>query len=223
MKKIITISLLLASCFTNFSYGQGFMADAVNPGRVYRELKFDNIVGSALLFEDWHKARVKISQGKLITGLMVNFDVYGHKALYLNNDAPMEFVDQLDYIETDFDNPSERRLFMSGFISNQFSPTTFIQVFNDGPIRLLKYNKKVLTDNKTYGSSNNDNKVIELQSFYFIGNNKAATPVKLSKSALEELAGNKKADLFSFISSNQLNIKNEVDFGKALAHLNELK
>jgi hypothetical protein len=96
-------------------------------------------------------------------------------------------------------------------------------VFNDGPIRLLKYNKKVLTDNKTYGSSNNDNKVIELQSFYFIGNNKAATPVKLSKSALEELAGNKKADLFSFISSNQLNIKNEVDFGKALAHLNELQ
>ncbi|MFN5428453.1 MAG: hypothetical protein ACK5BO_10475 [Bacteroidota bacterium] len=222
MKKIFTLSLLVACSFSNLSYAQGFMADAVNPGRVYRELKFDNIVGSALLFEDWHKARVKLSQGKLITGLMVNFDVYGHKALYLNNEAPFEFVDQLDYIETDFDNPSERRLFMSGFISNQFSPTTFIQVLNDGALRLLKYNRKVLVDNKTYGSSNNDNKTIELQSYYFIGNNKAAAPVKLSKSTLEELAGNKKAELMAYVNTNDLNAKKEADFAKALDYLNGL-
>ncbi len=115
MKPIFTIAFFFATCFTNIIYAQGFMADPAIPGRVYRELKVDNTVGSVLLFDDWLTARVKLSQGKLITGVMVNFDVYGHKALYLNNGAPFEFIDQLDYIETDFDNPNKRRIFMNGF------------------------------------------------------------------------------------------------------------
>jgi hypothetical protein len=221
--KPIYSSLIVVLLFSLTASGQGFYADPVNPGRVYRELKWDNIVGTVLLFEDWHPARVKITQGKIITGILVNFDVYSHKALYQNKNEPFEFIDQLDYIETDFDNSKERKIFMNGFISNQFSPTTFVQVLNEGRLRLIKYVRKILVDNKSYGSGSNDNKSIELQSFYFIADNTAAKPVKLSKSALEELAGNKKADLFSFISSNQLNIKNEVDFGKALAHLNELQ
>jgi len=223
MKRILSL-ILITSIFYNIpSFGQGFWADPVNPGRVYRELKWDNIVGTVLLFEDWHPARVKITQGKIISGVLVNFDVYSHKALYQNKNEPFEFVDQLDFIETDYDNPKEKRVFMNGFISNQFSPTTFVQVLNEGKLRLIKYVRKILVDTRSYGSGNNDNKSIELQSFYFIADNTAAKPVKLTKSALEELAGNKKADLFSFISSNQLNIKNEVDFGKALAHLNELQ
>lgn len=221
--KTIYSSLIAVLLFSLTASGQGFYADVVNPGRVYRELKWDNIVGTVLLFEEWHPARVKIIQGKIITGILVNFDVYSHKALYQNKNEPFEFVDQLDYIETDFDNPKERKVFMNGFISNQFSPTTYVQVLNEGRLRLIKYVRKILVENRSYGSSNNDNKSIELQSFYFIADNTAAKPIKLTKSALEELAGNKKADLFSFISSNQLNIKNEVDFGKALAHLNELQ
>jgi hypothetical protein len=222
MKPIITIAFFFATCFTNIIYAQGFMADPAIPGRVYRELKVDNTVGSVLLFDDWLTARVKLSQGKLITGVMVNFDVYGHKALYLNNGAPFEFIDQLDYIETDFDNPNKRRIFMNGFISKQFSPSSYLQVLNNGSLRLLKYHRKVLQDNKTYGSSNNDNKVLELQSLYFIGSNLAATPVKLNKSALEEIANNRKAELLEYMRANSLSPNKEADFAKALSYLNGL-
>lgn len=222
MKPILTIAFFFGTCLTNIIYAQGFMADAVNPGRVYRELKVDNIVGSALLYDDWKIARVKLSQGKLITGLMVNFDVYGHKALYQKNGDPFEFVDQLDYIETDFDNPSERRIFMNGFISKLFSASTFLQVLNNGPLRLLKYNQKVLQDNKTYGSSNNDSKVLELQSLYFISTNFAATPVKLNKSALEEIANNRKAEVMAYMRANSLSPNKEADFARALSYLNGL-
>lgn len=202
--------------------GQGFFTDPANPGRVYRELKWDNIIGTALLFEDWHIARVKINKGKLITGLMVNFDVYDHKALYLNNNQPFEFIDQIDYIETDFDQPDQRKMFMNGFISKQFSPKTFVQVFNEGKYILIKYSRKILVDTKTYGSGNNDNKSIELQSFYFLANNMSATPVKLSKSALEELAGSKKNELVAYLNSKDLNPKKESDFAQALDYLNGL-
>lgn len=223
MKKILSLLIVTAVLHGSPVFSQGFWADPVNPGRVYRELKWDNIVGTVLLFEEWHPARVKITQGKIITGVLVNFDVYSHKALYQNKNEPFEFVDQLDFIETDFDNPNERRLFMNGFISNQFSPTTFVQVLNEGKLRLIKYVRKILIDSRSYGSGNNDNKTIEQQSFYFLADNTAARPIKLSKSALEELAGNKKAELFSFINANQLSIKNEVDFAKALSKLNELQ
>ena len=205
------------------SLSQGFFVDPANPGRVYHELKWENIIGSVLLFEDWQIARVKIHKGKLINNLMVNFDVYEQKALYLNNNQPFQFIDPIDFIEINFDEPEKRKLFMNGFIANQFSPSTFVQVLNEGRLRLIKYVRKILVDNKSYGSGSNDNKSIELQSLYFIADNTAAKPIKLTKSALEELAGNKKGDLFSFISSNQLKIKNEVDFGKALAHLNDLQ
>lgn len=215
-------SLIAALLFSLTATGQGFYADAVNPGRVYRELKWDNIVGTALLFEDWHIARVKISKGKLITGLMVNFDVYEHKALYQNNNQPFEFIDQIDYIETDFDQPDQRKLFMNGFISNQFSPNTFVQVLNEGKYLLIKYARKVLVDTKTYGAGNNDNKSIELQSFYFLATNKSASPIKLSKSALEELAGNRKNELAAYLSANNLSPKKEADFARALDYLNGL-
>ncbi|MFM7359113.1 MAG: hypothetical protein ACKO1T_11110 [Sediminibacterium sp.] len=214
---------LIVFLFLNSSHssGQGFLADAINPGRVYRELKWDNIIGSGLLFEDWHKARIKLVKGKLITGVMVNFDVYEHKALYLNNNESFEFVDQLEYIETDYDQPEERKLFMNGFISNQFKPNTFVQVLNEGKYVLLKYVRKVLVDTKSYGSGNNDNKSIEMQSFYFISNNFSANPIKLSKSALEELAGSKKKELTAFLTSNNLSPKKEADFIKALKFCND--
>jgi hypothetical protein len=213
-------SLTAILLFSLTATGQGFMADAVNPGRVYRELRWDNITGTVLLFEDWHIARVKINKGKLITGLMVNFDVYEHKALYQNNNQPFEFIDQLDYIETDFDQPEKRKMFMNGFISNQFNPNTFVQVLNEGKYMLIKYARKVLNDTKTYGSGNNDNKTIELQSFYFLANNKSTTPIKLSKSALEEIAGSRKNELTAYLSANNLNPKKEEDFTRAVVYLN---
>ncbi len=194
------------------------MADAVNPGRVYREMKPSDVSGSALLFENWTPARVKITHGKLITGLLVNFDVYGNKALYLNKDEIFEFGDELDYIEIGFDGSSERQLFMNGFIADQFHSKVFVQVLNEGRYRLLKYVRRVLVDNKGYGSAV-ENKALEQQNFYFIADNKATTPVKLTKSALEEFAGRRWDKLSVFIDANRLNLKRETDFAKALAYL----
>lgn len=222
MKILLLIPLITFFLFSSSASGQGFWADPVNPGRVYRELKWDNILGTTLLFEDWHKAKIKLVKGKLITGVMVNFDIYHHKALYLNKNEPFEFVDQLEYIETDYDQPEERKLFMNGFISSQFNPNTFVQVLNEGKYSLIKYVRKVLVEVKSYGSGNNDNKSIEMQSFYFIAYNLSATPIKLSKSALEDLAGNKKKELTAFLGTNNLNPKNETDFIKALQFCNEL-
>lgn len=218
--KALHFYLIAALFFSTTATGQGYFADPANPGTVYRELKWDNITGTVLLFEDWHTARVKIKKGKLIIGLMVNFDVYEHKALYQNNNQPFEFIDQIDYIETDFDQPDQRKMFMTGFISNQFSPNTFVQVFNEGKYILIKYARKVLVDIKTYGTGNNENKSIELQTFYFLANNKLATPIKLSKSALEEIAGSRKNELTAYLSANNLNPKKEQDFTRALVYLN---
>jgi hypothetical protein len=201
---------------------QGFMADAVNPGRVYREMKSSDIAGSPLLFENWTAARVKIINGKVITGLLVNFDVYNNKPLYLNREETFEFGDELEYIETGFDGSTERKMFMNGFVSNQLNSKTFVQVLNEGKYRLLKHVKKVLVENKgSYGSAA-ENKVLEQQNFYFIANNQVATPAKLGKPSLEECAGRQWNKLSQYIDANQLNVKKEAGFIKALEYLNTL-
>ena len=226
MKKLFILSLII--CLHPYTYGYGQLMP-VDTAEFNSRLRSGNMkkLGSIRLFEDWRPAKVKITQGKLITGVLVNFEVYSgetlyqNKALYKNDNQSIEILDQLDYIETDFDHPGERRLFMNGFISKDFSPTTFLQVLNQGQYRLLKLEKKELN----LGISNNrfDKNNIRLEKVidYFIADNQSAKYIKLTKSALLKVAGEKKNDLKAFIESNQLDVNQEANFVRALVYLNE--
>lgn len=227
MKKLFILSLII--CLHPFTYGYAQLVP-VDTAEFNNRIRSGNMkkLGSIRLFEDWRPAKVKITQGKLITGVLVNFEVYSgetlyqNKALYKNDNQSIEILDQLDYIETDFDHPGERRLFMNGFISKDFSPTTFLQVLNQGQHRLLKLEKKVLI----VGISDNrfDKNAIRLgiKTEYYIADNQAAKYIKLTESALGKIAGDKKNELKAFIESNQLDVKQEANFVRALSYINGL-
>lgn len=227
MKKLFILSLIF--CLRPFTYGYGQLVP-VDTAEFNNRVRSGNMkkLGSIRLFEDWRPAKVKITQGKLITGVLVNFEVYSgetlyqNKALYKNDNQSIEILDQLDYIETDFDHPGERRLFMNGFISKDFSPTTFLQVLNQGQYRLLKLEKKELNLGISNYRFDKNNIRLEKVIDYFIADNQSAKNIKLTKSALLKVAGEKKNDLKAFIESNQLDVNQEANFVRALVYLNEL-
>ena len=227
MKKLFILSLIIClHPFTN-GYGQLMPADTADYNNRVRSGNMKRL-GSIRLFEDWRPAKVKITRGKLITGLLVNFEVYSgetlyqNKALYKNDNQSIEILDQVDYIETDFDHPGERRLFMNGFISKDFSPTTFLQVLNQGQYRLLKLEKKELNLGISNYRFDKNNIRLEKVIDYFIADNQSAKYIKLTKSALLKVAGEKKNDLKAFIESNQLDVNQEANFVRALSYINGL-
>jgi len=227
VKKLFILSLIIClHPFTN-GYGQLMPADTADYNNRVRSGNMKRL-GSIRLFEDWRPAKVKITRGKLITGLLVNFEVYSgetlyqNKALYKNDNQSIEILDQVDYIETDFDHPGERRLFMNGFISKDFSPTTFLQVLNQGQYRLLKLEKKELNLGISNYRFDKNNIRLEKVIDYFIADNQSAKYIKLTKSALLKVAGEKKNDLKAFIESNQLDVNQEANFVRALSYINGL-
>jgi hypothetical protein len=227
VKKLFILSLII--CLHPFTYGYAQLVP-VDTAEFNNRIRSGNMkkLGSIRLFEDWRPAKVKITQGKLITGVLVNFEVYSgetlyqNKALYKNDNQSIEILDQLDYIETDFDHPGERRLFMNGFISKDFTPTTFLQVLNQGQYRLLKLEKKELNPGISNYRFDKNNIRLEKVIDYFIADNQSAKNIKLTKSALLKVAGEKKNDLKAFIESNQLDVNQEDNFVRALVYLNEL-
>ncbi len=231
MKKLFILSLIICLHPVTDGYGQLMPVDTAE---FYNRVRSGDVrkLGTLRLFEDWRPAKVKITQGKLITGVLVNFEAshplpnqhkfpYQNRAVYKNESQSIEILDQLDYIETDFDIPEERRIFINGFISKDFSPTTFLQVLNQGQYRLLKLEKKELNLGISNYRFDKNNIRLEKVIDYFIADNQSAKNIKLTKSALLKVAGEKKNDLKAFIESNQLDVNQEANFVRALVYLNE--
>lgn len=233
VKKLFILILIISMQPFTAGYGQLVVTDTAEFNNRVRSGEIRKL-GSMRLFEDWRAAKVKITKGKLITGVLVNFEEshplpnqpkfpYQNRALYKNESQSIEILDQLDYIETDFDIPGERRIFMNGFISKDFSPTTFLQVLNEGQHRLLKLERKEFNLGISDNRFDKNNIRLEKRIDYYIADNQAAKYTKLTESALGKIAGDKKNELKAFIASNQLDVKNEADFARALVFLNELK
>jgi len=231
VKKLFILSLII--CLHPFTYVYGQLVP-VDTAEFNNRVRSGDVrkLGTMRLFEDWRPAKVKITQGKLITGVLINFDEihplryknkyrYQNRALYKHDNQSIEILDQLDYIETDFDDPRESRMFMNGFISKDFTPTTFLQVLNQGQYRLLKLEKKELNLGISNYRFDKNNIRLEKRIDYFIADNQAANYIKLTKSALLKVAGEKKNDLKAFIESNHLDVNQEANFVRALVYLNE--
>lgn len=201
---------------------QGFMADAVNPGSVYRETKLENVSGSPLMFDTWQPAKVKIAKGKMITGVLVNFDLIKQKPIYFFNDQSYEFLDELSSIQVNFESTKGSQLFLPGFAHKDFSPSTFVEVLNEGNTKLLKWTKKVIIEERGYGA-NVLNKIIEPVTQYYIAKGNNATLIKLGNSALEDAVGPKNwKQVQAYMKQEGLNPKQEKDMAKLLAYSNTL-
>jgi hypothetical protein len=92
---------------------------------------------------------------------------------------------------------------------------------NQGQYRLLKLEKKELNLGISNYRFDKNNIRLEKRIDYFIADNQAANYIKLTKSALLKVAGEKKNDLKAFIESNQLDVNQEANFVRALVYLNE--
>ncbi len=180
-----------------------------------------DVAGTPLLYDEWKRGEVTLKNGEKYKIEKMNLDASRDRFVYAVNDSLYEFSDNIRemkiYGEDHKNDPSSDMIFRSDINP---SAANFVQVLTTGKITIFcEYSKKPEGENYSNGIVNNTRKYVLHKYYYSIVNNKAV-PVKLSSSTFDELTSDKKEEVTAFIKTNNLKVKKEPDFLKAITYYN---
>ena len=151
MLKIILVATVLF--ISVFGKGQVYLSDPIN-GRPFMIKKYEDINGSAWLFEDWKTANVTDKFGTTHLIVQVRLDLYANKLFYNHNNTVYEFITDINEVEIFLSHPSDTNntmLLKKGFnINDVVTPLKYVQVLAEGKVTFLKYLYKSLDETTAY-------------------------------------------------------------------------
>ncbi len=187
----------------------------------------DNIGGDAegnvFLFDDWKEGEVTLKNGEKYPIKKMNLDASRDVFVYLVNDSLYEFSDNIREVkifgEDHRNDPGSDMIFRSDINPEA---ANFVQVLTKGKVTIFcEYSKKPEGENYSNGIVNNTRKYVLRPSYYYIANGQAV-PIKFSSSTLQDLTSDRKDDVTSFVKANNLKLKNQPDFLKAINYYNDI-
>jgi hypothetical protein len=218
--RLIPLLLIIFCCKTTFAQ-LAVMHDAVS-GRPYMIKALEDVEGTPYLFENWATGTVRFKNGGIVKDKKLKYDIYNNKLFYNQNDSLFEFVSEVE--EFRLQNPKSsgnaEELIFTSINALQKDKIVFGQILAKGKLSLIKFHNKVVQETSNYNASKT--RVLVNKSSTFLVINEDMRPAKYSKEQLEDLAADKKAELFAFINSNKLNLKKEQDFISAIIYYNSL-
>lgn len=222
MLKIILVATVLF--ISVFGKGQVYLSDPIN-GRPFMIKKYEDINGSAWLFEDWKTANVTDKFGTTHLIVQVRLDLYANKLFYNHNNTVYEFITDINEVEIFLSHPSDTNntmLLKKGFnINDVVTPLKYVQVLAEGKITFLKYLYKSLDETTAYNVPGKIKTFNNRSNFFYLKDGKNFSQKPASK-ILEELAGDKWAQVEAYMKQNSLNAKNEDDFARLINYYNSL-
>ncbi len=221
MKKIFSTTILFA--LIHFAKSQEVLREPVS-GLPYRVKIYDNIQGSAFLFDDWKPSIITDKSGTVYLNVLVKFDAFANQFFYLKGDTTYEFITNVDVVEL-FPlrgDTSTKMVFKKGFNTGEkIQKEKFVQVLTEGKITSIKYIHKTQQDITQYNTPGtikvfNDNMI-----YVFIkdGNIISQRP---SPKLLQEILKDKWSIVDAYMKQNALNPKSEDDCVKAINYYNSL-
>jgi hypothetical protein len=201
-----------------YTYGEPF------ENRAYKEKSANSVEGTPTLFDDWKAGEVLLKNGeKYLVGKM-NLDASVNKFLYSQNDTVFEITDNVKEIK--IYNPDHSDNFGSDIIfRSDVDPETsdFVQVLAYGKITLFRHiDKKPEGENYSNGIVNNSRKYVLHNTDYVLVNNIVTLINKYSSSKLDELTADKKVQVDAYVKANNLKLKKENDFARAITFYDSL-
>ncbi len=186
--------------------------------------KSDNDVeGNPMVFDDWKKGEVTLKNGEKYPIAKINLDAQRHKFLYTSDGLIYEFTDNIQEVRifdnSNADNPNSVMVFRSNIDPES---DDFVELLDTGKITIFQtYEKKPEGENYSNGIVNNSRKyTLHINQFALV--DKKVIPLKFSSSALDDLTGDKKDQVNSYIKENKLKVKKEADFLKAINFYNSI-
>ncbi len=201
-----------------------FMQDV--QGNVVRSIKYTDVQGNPYLFEQWVNGTIRLGNGKSYTNVPLRYDIVSDELQYKDNksDQALNFIDPVVEFQLmpGTESGESPMIFRNGFISDDgTSVKAYYQVLFDGALKLLKRNTKVIFETREYSSAITTKTFREEEYYYLYKNNKTVRIKKDKKQVLATLA-DRATELETFIKSNALNLKNESDLVRLIAHYNSL-
>lgn len=181
------------------------------------------IEGNPLLFSEWKSGEVILKNGEKYNLEKINLDASRNQFIYSQNDSLFEFSDNIREViiyDQDHKNDSASDL----VFKNDINPlsSTFVQLLTQGKIIIFReYNKKPKGENYSNGIVNNTRKYVLSSKYYYLLDNKAA-PFELNSISIENLTSDKKDQISTFMITNNLKVKKESDFLKAINYYNSI-
>ncbi len=190
-------------------------------GRPFSSKGIDDVEGSPFLLADWNWGAVKFRSGRMAKDLSLLFNVYNNQLYYKKDEKQLELELPVQefMIRYKIDNDSAAVFYRSGFPATEKTTwQTFLEVLNDGNMKLLKYRYKVITSFRPYNQA--EKKKFEDREQLYVYVDGRMLKLKKDKESIIEILPEHKAAILSIVEQKKLKLKNEEDIEKLFVELN---
>ncbi|HNP20301.1 MAG TPA: hypothetical protein PKL31_17805 [Fulvivirga sp.] len=229
----IKLSLLLLYSAINVN-GQGYVGGDTGkgtqistvPGGIVQEMNLSEpkTEGNTYLFQNWVSADITLSDGKLITGLPIRYDLYNN-GLEIKTSNNIRFLSAIRIKEFNYYNELGIEVTLINPLSivniNPEIPSSFLKIEGQGKWSLYqqKYVKLIKSNyNAALDMGNRNNKMI-IESQFILSNDKVAFIVKGNKRNFSRNFEDPEL-VYSFLKDNKLNLNELHDLKSVLVFLN---
>lgn len=221
MRKILSVGLIVILSLS--VKGQVYLSDPFS-GKPYTAKTYEDIRGSAFLFDDWKPGHATDKYGTTFLNVLLRFDAYANKFFYNYKDVTYEFVTDISEFEIfPFSGDTTTKMvFKKGFTAtDKLTPDKFVQVLTEGKITAIKYIYKSLEETTEYSVPGKIKSFTNRMTYFFIKDGTAISQ-KPSSKLLEELLKDKWAIVEPYMKQNSLSPKSEDDCIKIISYYNSL-
>jgi hypothetical protein len=193
-----------------------------NTGKVFTPSKYSEVNGSPFMSDKWITGNVNTPKG-LYKSLKLKLDAYSNTLYFNKEDEPYEFADGvLDFTLTPAQNDSNTyRHFVKGLNGPDIRRDQFLEVLTEGEMPLYKV--PVIFVSEVNEINKGVIKTFRKVDKYYVLKNNNLQPIKLSKSDILDVVGDKKDKVEAFANTSNLSFKKESDVAAIFKYYNSLK
>ena len=192
-------------------------------GEPFSNLQYARIIeGSPFYNDNWMKGTVYFEDGTGYTGLYLKLDMLKGNVHYMGADEAEFVVDEKlkKVVLTDTVTSKNYEFIHSDYWDNKEINKGWYQLILDGNASLYRLDRKIVRENKRYGSSTTEQQ-IETKPQYAIWYKQAIVPVKKWKD-LPGIFSDRKKEIADYIRQQGLDGKSEADYINVVDYYNGL-
>ena len=215
---ILFFSLLVSVFITQTLKAQQFIQDV--SGIPFVATKYSAVEGFPNLFTDWTKAQVKLKDGAQYQDLDLMYDLVKDELSFKSKDGQAMLFKQsvVQFQFNDMEQP-----YVSGIDGGKFfTDRNYLHQMSTGKITVYKRTVKNIIEKNEYNTVAKTQVFLENIQYFYTLNNGPLSVFKKDKKMLLELLTDKQIEVQTFITKNNIKLKEDKDLISVLAYYNSL-
>jgi hypothetical protein len=215
---ILFFSLLVSVFITQTLKAQQFIQDV--SGIPFVATKYSAVEGFPNLFTDWKKAQVKLKDGAQYQDLDLMYDLVKDELSFKSKDGQAMLFKQsvVQFQFNDMEQP-----YVSGIDGGKFfTNRNYLQQMSTGKITVYKKTVKNIIEKNEYNTVAKTQVFLENIQYFYTLNNGPLGVFKKDKKMLLELLADKQSEVQTFITKNNIKLKEDKDLISVLSYYNSL-